>query len=97
MTLQIHDHKHEHAVCDQCVIDTDTHIIELENYRQARDLERAYDKVVGEVDKEADEIWKQTHGCETCSKHWGMDFENPTGDIPVWDECPDCEGKGEVI
>lgn len=25
MTLQIHDHKHHDAVCDQCIFDTDVH------------------------------------------------------------------------
>jgi thioredoxin 1 len=30
MTLQIHDHAHQDAVCDKCVFDTDTHHFEAD-------------------------------------------------------------------
>ena len=28
MTLQLHDHQHEHNVCDKCIFDTDLHHFE---------------------------------------------------------------------
>jgi hypothetical protein len=31
--------------------------------------ERFY-KAVKEVNAEANSIWNDTHGCETCAKHW---------------------------
>jgi hypothetical protein len=50
-------------------------------------------------------IWNETHGCRTCAKHWiaeGALYEDfgPTlevGDCPVWSDCPDCHGDGEVF
>lgn len=59
------------------------------------------------VEDEASELWKQSHGCETCAKHWqaegfdtdewGEKFEGSDGHTPVWDECPDCGGSGSII
>ncbi len=36
MTLQIHDHAHQDAVCDQCIIDTDTHHFEADVIEASR-------------------------------------------------------------
>ena len=49
------------------------------------------------VEAEADDIWMQTHGCEDCAAHWGVDFEYECGAIPVWSDCPGCGGSGTVI
>jgi len=67
--------------------------------------ERFY-KTVDEVNAEADSIWNDTHGCETCAKHWHEEgwedvdagkFEGNDGITPVWEACPDCGGDGVCI
>ena len=67
--------------------------------------ERFY-KVVEEVNAEANFIWNDTHGCETCAKHWHDQgvlshsygrFEGNDGITPVWKDCPDCGGAGSII
>jgi hypothetical protein len=47
------------------------------------------------VNLEAETIWNETHGCEGCARHFGMDYI--AGNTPIWLECPDCKGGGEVI
>jgi hypothetical protein len=57
-------------------------------------------EAVQSVEDEVDEIWKATHGCETCGKHWEEEYgtsEDEFGDTPVWAECPDCGGDGTII
>lgn len=61
-----------------------------------------FDALVERVEKAADEIWKATHGCATCAKHFGNCGEYGTcegddGMTPIWDECPDCGGGGSII
>ena len=67
--------------------------------------ERFYE-TVDEVNAEADSIWNDTHGCETCAKHWHEEgwedvdagkFEGNDGITPVWEGCPDCRGDGVWI
>lgn len=59
-----------------------------------------WEALVAEVDSDADDIWKDTHGCEDCAAHWN---EQPgprayeAGYCPVWDECPACGGHGEAV
>lgn len=52
--------------------------------------EEFWDKVDA-VDREADYIWNQTHGCEDCDTpgEWGHDAINP--------DCKTCKGNGVVI
>lgn len=47
------------------------------------------------VEDSADEIWKATHGCQTCAERQGLAWE--VGEIPIDPECPDCKGQGVVI
>ena len=55
-------------------------------------------KTLDEVESEAEFIWNQTHGCETCAKHWQVDeYEGCDGVTPVWKDCPECAGHGAVI
>lgn len=66
----------------------------------ARTLARLFDDAVQEVDKQASDIWDATHGCETCQAHWvteGHGDGTIDGAVPVWSDCPDCEGAGVVI
>lgn len=46
----------------------------------------AFDEALKDCDREADELWMDTHGCEDC----GLDGRvNP--------ECPSCGGDGVVL
>ena len=61
----------------------------------------AVEAVVESIDKEAHDIWLDTHGCDTCAAHWNKEAQIEEGhsvyefgDCPVWDKCPDCDGDG---
>lgn len=83
---------------------TRTIIVDLfsEDYETPDQAADAWGAAVDAVEKEADEIWQQTHGCPTCAKHWGNcgefgTIEGDDGMTPIWDKCPDCGGGGTVI
>jgi hypothetical protein len=83
---------------------TDTHIVDLfdDKYETPEQCAKAYSAALQAVENEANEIWKQTHGCPTCAKHWGNageygEIEGDDGMTPIWDECPDCNGHGSII
>ncbi len=77
------------------------------------DIRKMFWEAVDAVNKEASEIWNQSHGCERCHDHWvsvGVDFNDHTGDcisdcdglpnfgsVPVYPDCPDCKGQGIII
>jgi hypothetical protein len=70
------------------------------------ELRKACDAAVDEVDAEANGIWADTHGCETCAKLWHAEgvfthesgeFEGADGVTPVHMGCPDCGGDGICI
>lgn len=67
----------------------------------ANALRRNYYSVVEVVDAEANDLWNDTHGCETCANHWhrqGIDRgEGCDGMTPVWPDCPHCQGAGEAF
>ena len=48
-----------------------------------------------EVEEQAESIWQDTHGCETCAKNFEIDLDEEHS--PVWTECPDCKGHGISI
>ena len=51
----------------------------------------AFWKAVEDVNDEADEIWKATHGCDDCP-------ENPENGYRMIDpNCPTCKGEGVII
>ena len=63
---------------------------------------RLFYQLVDDVNAEAEGIWHDTHGCDTCAKHWetelGLpDGENDIGYITIWTECPACNGHGIPI
>ena len=65
-------------------------------------LARLFDEAVQEVNKQASDIWDATHGCDTCQAHWVAEAHGDgdgtiDGAVPVWSDCPDCEGAGVVI
>lgn len=62
----------------------------------ANTLKRMFDRAVEAVDIEAESIWHDTHGCDTCAKHWGKE-EGCDGDTPIWSDCTECHGDGAII
>jgi len=63
---------------------------------------RLFYQLVDDVNSEANGIWHDTHGCETCAKHWEEELglengENDIGYVTVWSDCPDCGGCGIPI
>ena len=56
---------------------------------------KRFDAALIEVEQQADSIWNDTHGCETCAKHFGIDLSEELS--PVWTDCPRCLGFGSVI
>ena len=89
---------------DQC---TDTHYIDCDGLTfEPADIRNYFWDAVEAVNLEAHEIWQETHGCETCAKHWHSEghtlgewgsFEGCDGITPIWPDCPDCEGSGAII
>lgn len=50
-----------------------------------------FDRHIADIEKEAKEIWNDTHGCEDCGP------ENPdTGYVPINPNCENCMGKGLI-
>ena len=49
-----------------------------------------FNKMVADVDSEADYIWRETHGCDDCGSEgeWGHPAINP--------DCQSCEGEGDI-
>lgn len=79
---------------DQC---TDTYWLDWQpEMVEPEEMRQEFWDNLDKVEEEANDIWMQTHGCDTCAKHWGIDPDN-WGDIPVWTDCPDCDGEGTVI
>ena len=56
---------------------------------------KRFDEALKEVEQEAAAIWQDTHGCETCADHFGINLDEKHS--PVWTKCPDCSGDGTPI
>ena len=56
---------------------------------------RRFYVALSEVERDAEAIWNETHGCETCAKHFGRDLDGELS--PVWTDCPDCEANGRFV
>lgn len=56
-------------------------------------------EALGEVEKEADQIWNDTHGCEDCHPQGYVDEygEGEFGNWPINPDCKECEGEGACI
>lgn len=81
-------------------VDYETETIEVDAKQLDEEPEKfaaRFSAAVEKINKEADSIWNDTHGCESCAKHWGIDFDAECGNIPVWTECAECGGSGTVI
>jgi hypothetical protein len=60
-------------------------------------ISKTFWELIGQVNKEAGEIWNRTHGCHKCAEHFNMNFTDNIGAIAVWKDCPECDGEGVVI
>ena len=61
---------------------------------------KRFDAALTEVEQQADSIWNDTHGCESCQAYWtdqGLDIDDSGGLVPVYKYCPDCRGSGVSI
>ena len=55
--------------------------------------DEAYWAALEAIEKEAQEIWNATHGCEDC----GPEDEYNDGHIAINPHCKTCEGEGAII
>lgn len=53
--------------------------------------EQAWQDALEGVEKEADWIWRETHGCDACG------IEGEFGGNAINPECPECHGEGVVL
>jgi hypothetical protein len=56
-----------------------------------------FDVALQEVEDQANSIWQDTHGCESCAAYWtdqGLDIDDSGGLVPIYKYCPDCGGNG---
>ena len=56
---------------------------------------KRFDAALKEVEDQAESIWQDTHGCETCANHFGINLDEEHS--PVWTKCPKCKGNGVSI
>ena len=64
------------------------------------DYRTRFDAALIEVEQQANSIWNDTHGCESCAAYWtdqGLDIDDSGGLVPVYKYCPDCQGSGVSI
>ena len=95
------------SIVEGCDNGTDEHELEVKQLdEEPEQFAERFFKAVEEVNAEANFMWNDTHGCETCAKHWHNEgvlahtygsFEGCDGMTPVWKDCPDCEGSGTCI
>lgn len=67
---------------------------------EPEDLKEQFWQAVKDTDNEADRIWRETHGCDTCREHWNSEWEKELDEFDqceVWESCPTCEGDGVPI
>lgn len=84
-------------------VDHGTDDIEIEVKQldeKPEEFRKRFDAAIAEVEQQADSIWNDTHGCESCQAYWtdqGLDIDDSGGIVPVYKYCPDCQGRGRVI
>ena len=87
------------SIVEGCDYGTDEHGLEINQLdEEPKQFAERFYKAVEEVNAEANSIWNDTHGCETCAKDWHDEGLIEWGQgSPVWKDCPDCEGCGVCI
>ena len=78
---------------DQCTESIEVEANQLDE--EPEEYAKRFYAALGEVEQEAESIWNDTHGCETCAKHYEIDLDEELS--PVWTDCPDCQGHGTSI
>lgn len=63
---------------------------------------KAFWDALEDIEKQCDEIWKATHGCEKCwpegtCDEYGNEFEPGEVGAPVNPDCKGCEGNGIIL
>lgn len=78
---------------DEC---TSTIIVNWDQFNlYPKDLAELFWQACTAIKHEVEAIWMDTHGCDTCRKHFGDVDELEL--CPVWTECPECWGEGVSI
>lgn len=95
---------HVGSIVEGCDVGVEPICIDLldEAFEEPAMAVAAYNAALEAVEKEADAIWMDTHGCATCAAHWKAEgwihgAEGCDGITPVWEDCPDCDGDGAII
>ena len=84
-------------------VDYGTDDIEVETKQlneEPSEFRKRFDAALKEVEQEAESIWQDTHGCESCQAYWtdqGIDIDDSGGLVPVYKYCPDCHGNGAAF
>ena len=84
-------------------VDEGTDNIEVETKQvdeEPSEFRKRFDAALKEVEQQAESIWQDTHGCESCQAYWtdqGIDLDDSGGLVPVYKYCPDCQGHGTSI
>jgi hypothetical protein len=67
---------------------------------EPKDIRKYFEEACDDVEKHVNEIWDATHGCDACREHWNSAGNGEYDEfelIPIWKECPECEGHGACI
>ena len=73
---------------------TDDHELETDQTDEEPQQFRArFYAALEQVEQEAESIWNDTHGCESCAAHFGINLGQEYS--PILKDCPDCGGHGE--
>ena len=78
----------------------DIEVVANQTDEDPSDYRTRFDAALTEVEQQADSIWNDTHGCESCAAYWtdqGLDIDDSGGLVPVYKYCPDCQGSGVSI
>ncbi len=88
-------------------VDYGTDDIELEIKQldeEPSEFNKRFYAAIDEVENQAADIWNDTHGCDTCLGHWAEDsgitkqhLLDTWDSVPVWKDCPDCQGHGTFM
>lgn len=78
---------------DQCTEDIVVEAKQLDE--EPGEFSKRFYAALDEVEQEADSIWDDTHGCETCAEHFGIDLNGEMS--PIWTDCPDCQSAGRFV
>ena len=75
---------------------TDDHELEANQTDEEPQQFRArFDAALDQVEQEAESIWHDTHGCESCAEHFSINIDEEYS--PIWKDCPGCNGYGEAF